>query len=346
MQIVLKRLACLCGGAMLLACADIAYRKQVAAPLLDAQEAYLMGRSYHMALRGEEAVQYYLQALRATPTHVAARNGLAALYAEQGYLGKAIALWEDMLPGAQAGAEHAYLFTNIGNAYFLNGDMEKARAALERACLLDPLNPRAWQHLGNTLARLGQHAESRTMLRQAATLQGHDLRSDYALLASADATAQPARPARDGARTEITQTPGGMLVLRRVDAEGRSSTLAEPAVAAAPAVAAQRARLEIRNGNGIVGMARSMARGMGQGDPEVIRLSNQKGYGVKQTRIEYRPAFRGAAQELATRLGSPPVVPVSDVGRADMRLILGRDLAGSRGAFLMPRDQAVAGAMP
>ena len=94
-----------------------------------------------------------------------------------------------------------------------------------------------------------------------------------------------------------------------------------------PAVAPRGLRplLEISNGNGITGMARSVARQLGEGDPRVVRLSNHKGYGVRQTRIEYQPDFKAAAQQLAQRVGASQVIPAAKTGRSDLRLILGRD---------------------
>ncbi len=336
MHTALKRLSLACAGAMLLACADVSYRRQVDPAPADAQQSYLIARSHHMALRMDQATLYYMQALRTAPTHVPSRNGLAALYAEQGYLGKAIALWEEMT-AAQVGKGDAYLFSNIGYAYYLNGDMNKSREALERACFLDPLNHRAWKHLGATLEKLGHHEKARAMFRQAATLQGYDLRSDYAVAASASQPGKGLQPMRNWAQTEVVQTPGGMFVMRRVEAEqdpqaAAASSTPNPPPAAGPAAQSRRARLEIRNGNGVTGMARSLAKDMGEADPKVVRVSNHKGYGVRQTRIEYQPAFRDAAHKLATRVGSSRVVPVTRVDRADMRLIIGRDLAQVRAA--------------
>ena len=344
MHTAFKRLSLACAGAMLLACADASFRQQSPAAPSTAQESYLIARSHHMALHMDQAALYYMQALRATPNHVAARNGLAALYAEQGYLGKAIVLWEEMT-AAQVSKGDAYLFSNIGYAHYLNGDMEKSREALERACFLDPLNYRAWKHLGVTLDKQGHHEKARAMFRQAATLQGHDLRSDYAVAGNSALPGKGLAPMRDWAQTEVVQTPGGMFVMRRVAAEQEPQAVVEPAAVTLPAVQGKRARLEIRNGNGVTGMARALAKDMSHADPEVVRVTNHKGYGIKQTRIEYQPAFREAAHKLATRVGSSRVVPVSRVDRADMRLIIGRDLAPLRAAGIAAatKERAKAG---
>jgi Tfp pilus assembly protein PilF len=342
MQAPLKRLSALCAGTLLLACASPAARGPSSASLaVDAEQSYLIGRSYHMALRPQQALAYYRSALRDVPGHVNARNGLAVLYAEQGHIAQAIALWQELTASA-GGRDQAYLFSNLGYAHLIHGEPARALAVLEQACLLDPLNERAWQHLGDALARTGQHERAAAMHRQAANLRGHDLRSDYALTPGAgvapidSALRKPGPVPEQWAQTEISQVAGGMFVMRRI----------EPAPAG-PA-AALRPLLEISNGNGITGMARSMARRLGQGGPRVVRLSNQKGYGVKYTRVEYQPAFRDAAERLAARVGAAQVVRAPDPGqaaRSDLRLVLGRDLVSPARAALasVPKGRAQSG---
>lgn len=327
MQPILKRLAVLCAGSLLLACASPVARAPAATSLAqDAEQAYLLGRSYHMAMRPQQAMAYYRSALRDDPTHLNARNGLAVLYAELGDLKPAIALWQELTASA-AGRNQAFLFSNLGYAHLIQGEPARALAVLEQACLLDPLSERAWQHLGDALAMTGQQGRAATMHRQAASLRKHDLRSDLEATA-AQAPAQPGAP--QWARTEVTQRADGMLELRRIEPSRPSpaAPLAAPPVKAGQAAPPPaRARLEISNGNGVTGMAHKVAGQLGQGDPQVVRLSNQKGYGVQRTRVEYQPEYRSAAEHLAARLGAGQVVPASQRGRADLRLVLGRDMA-------------------
>ncbi len=323
MQPILKRLAVLCAGSLLLACASPTGRAPSnTSRALDAEQAYLIGRSYHMAMRPQKAIDYYRSALRDQPDHLNARNGLAVLYAEQGDLKPAIALWQELTASA-AGRNQAFLFSNLGYAYLIQGEPARALTVLEQACLLDPLNGRAWQHLGDALVMTGQQARAATMHKQAASLRGHDLRSDLA----ATATQTPAVQARpQWAQTEISQRADGMLELRRIE-PGQRTPVPAAAPKAAPSAAVVRPRLEISNGNGVTGMARKMAGQLGQGGPQVVRLSNQKGFGVKLTRVEYQPEFRSAAERLAERLGTAQVVAASRPGRSDLRLVLGRDIA-------------------
>ena len=340
MHPIIQRLTMLGTGALLLACATPGARAPSLASVgAGAEQAYLIGRSYHMALRPELAMTYYRSALRNDPAHLNARNGLAVLFAEQGQLSRAIALWREMTASG-SGSKHAFLFNNLGYGHLIAGEPARALAVLEQACLLDPLSSTAWQHLGDALARTGQHERAATMHRQAASLRGHDLRSDYAVapvarVAALDSAVRKVAPAAgDWAQTDISQDAGGMFVLRRIEpapaAWAPAAFIAQSsfAVPAVPAVSPRGPRplLEISNGNGITGMARSVARQLGEGDPRVVRLSNHEGYGVRQTRIEYQPDFKVAAQQLAQRVGASQVVPAAKTGRSDLRLVLGRDL--------------------
>ena len=312
----IKRISLLCASAFLLACTGVGQPLRTAA---DAEQSYLAGRVEHLARRPDAALRHYEAALMASPGHVNARNALAAWHAEHGDLNHAIALWEG-LAGEVAGAGHGYVLSNLGYARFLSGDLARAQAALEQACVLDPLNHRAWHHLGNVLSKRGQRERAEIMYRQAAALLGHDFKSDYALVAKAgvstiDKAVELAGTAPDDgfATTEIIND-NGIFILRRLEAKskiGVASLDAKPL-------------LEITNGNGVSGMARTMARVMW--DEQVVRLSNEKGFGVKRTRVEYGPAFQPAAERLARRIGASQLVPLPKAGRTDMRLVIGRDL--------------------
>ncbi len=316
---ILKRVTALCAGTLLLACAGIGQRPvDPLAAQAAAEESYLLGRSFHMSLRFESALAHYTDALRAVPSHVKARNGLAALYAEQKQLPPAIALWKELTASA-TGSGSAYLFRNLGHAHMLHGDPALAQVALSQACLLDPLDHTAWQLLGDALEKLGQPARAEAMHRQAQALRGHDLKSDYVLAQKAGVPA--ARVEDDGfARTDISSAADGTFVLRRIASD---ATKVRPL---ANASFAGNVLLEISNGNGITGMARLLAREEGLGTSRAVRLTNQKGFSVLHTRVEYKSAFKADAQRLANRYGTTRVVDVGQGGRADVRLVLGRDM--------------------
>ena len=229
---------------------------------------------------------------------------------------------------ADAGPDAAHRFVNLGSASLRSGDYDAARVALERACLLDPLVAHSWELLGEALAALGQDARARQMLRQAASLRQYDLRADFAAtggqtdvaaLGQAMETPQPG-----WAQAQIHVGVDGMMELRRIPA---SRPVLPPVLQ--PAVA----HLEISNGNGVTGMARALARQIDAPGLRVTRLSNQPGFAVRHTRIEYDAAHVDAARRLAQRVGSVHLQEVDRRAPANLRLVLGRDLA-QRGAML------------
>jgi TPR repeat/LytR cell envelope-related transcriptional attenuator/Tetratricopeptide repeat len=369
--VTLKRLSILCAGAMLFACADLSDRFAVPEQRVarSADDAYLLGRSYHLAHRYEDALKSYRAALAVDPRHVNARNGLATIYAERRAFAQAIPIWRGLTEKItfSSGPGSAYLFGNLGYAYFLDGEYENAVVALEKACLLDPMNHNAWYHLGESLQKLGQEQRAQDMFRQAEALRGHDLRSDYAAAGGTTVPAieaavkAPERPVEEWAATAIVKRPDGLLELRRVQRPHVSSgsavaavpiearpapqaparqvpdavVVAQPVPAPAtppraPAPAAltpQSALLEIRNGNGVTGMAKSLSHQISDPGLKVVRLTNEKSFNVRQTRVEYQTGFRPAAERLAQRIGNATVVEVDNCKRTDLRLVIGRDIA-------------------
>lgn len=341
-RILLNTLSILCSGAMLLACSHPPLRQQARATAVSgADEDYLRGRNLHLERHYDEAVAAYQAALRADPGHVSARNGLAIAYAEQRDFAKAIPIWRELTRGAtmSSGPATAYLFSNVGYAYFLNGQYDEASGALEKACLLNPLNDRAWQYLGETLQKLGQDERAQQMLRQASALREHDVRADYAQTgqaagspALAQALARVPRSERAWAFVEVSGKPGGMLELRRVGTAAAAikpvaKPAAEPAKTVADKTAPAVATLEISNGNGRQGMARQLSRQLRDPGVKIVHITNEKGFGVRRTRIEYQPAFRSMAERLAERIGSGMPVELKGGSRADLRLVIGHDLA-------------------
>jgi hypothetical protein len=355
---LLKKISILCTGALLLACANGA-RQPGAAPPADADRAYDRGRQHHLAGRYDEAIAAYRVALAVTPRHVGARNALAAAFARQGDFAQAIPIWraltDELAPGS--GPDGAYLFANLGHAYLLGGDPQNAVSALEKACVLDPLDHRAWNNLGESLRRLGQDERAALMFRQAEALRQHDFRGDYAaaggtaVAAIEAAVARPARPDGGWAATEVRTAADGTLELLRLPAPGAlaKSALAQtaPAPQPVPREGLDPVLLEIRNGNGVTGMARSLSRQVGGDGLQVMRLSNEKGFQVRRTRIEHRADFRAAAERLAQRLGGTgsgrfdpvQIVQVDNCKPTDMRLVLGQDLARGQ-LVLRPASQS------
>ncbi|WP_020653816.1 LytR C-terminal domain-containing protein [Massilia niastensis] len=170
------------------------------------------------------------------------------------------------------------------------------------------------------------------MLKQAAALRQHDLRADFARTGTRTAVAAIGQALQAQGREEpawaearLVAGADGMLTLHRG---------APPAAAAAQPAEAETVRLEIRNGNGVTGMARALSRKMVAPGLMVTRLSNEQGFGVRHTRIEYEAAYLDAARKLAQHVGSAQLREVPECAPADLRLVLGRDMAGRRQAFV------------
>jgi tetratricopeptide (TPR) repeat protein len=313
MQRPVQRFGLLCGACMLLACAAVRHAPpmSLSMPIIGADEAYLMGREHQLARSSADAVRLYRQALLADPQHINARNGLATALAEQGDFSGAVVIWQDLIAQLQgdAGPGAAYLFSNLGYAYFLAGQYAAAQQAQERACLLDPANPHHWQRLADTLDRAGDAQRALRMQRQALALLKHDVHADAAL-AGADA------PDDGWARVTLTAGADGLLTLQRTGAQTAGVGTPAPAPAS----------LEISNGNGVPGMARAVAARVRDPALRLVRLTNADGFGVRRTRIEYQPALRAIAARLAQQV-QPDAVLVEAPGtaRTGLRLVLGHN---------------------
>ncbi|WP_298403961.1 LytR C-terminal domain-containing protein [Janthinobacterium sp.] len=334
MRLTLSRLAAACACLGLAACTtQLAHAPVAAWP--DADAAYVAGRQHFERGDLSAAQAAYALALRHAPRHVNARNGLAVLHAQRGEHDAAIAHWLALTQETgMARPQQAYLFSNLGHAYSLDGRDAQALPVLEQACLLDPLNALAWQHLAQVLERLGQHERAALMRRQAASLREHDVRRDLAVLRGAAApqlvpAPAPVPEAPAMARVEITQSDG-MARLQRVPAAVRSVPAAVPE-RPMPAASAPQPRLEIVNGNGVPGMAAALARSLAGAPVQVVRLANDASFQVARTRVEYRPAQEQAARQLARQLGlqvqTQVQIQAADCPASELRLVLGRDLS-------------------
>ncbi|WP_332876044.1 tetratricopeptide repeat protein [Massilia sp. S19_KUP03_FR1] len=269
-------------------------------PGLGADDAYLMGRQHQLARSNAEAIRLYRTALLTDPQHLNARNGLATALAEQGDLKAAIALWEGLTAQFDRAA---WLFSNLGYAYYLDGQYGAAQQVQQRACLLDPANAQAWQRLSATLEKIGDLARALRMQRQGLALLKHDVRADAALADTPD---------DDWAKVTLVTGADGLLTLQRSDV--------------APVSVPASATLDIANGNGVPGAARATARRVRDPALRVVRLSNEVGFGVRRTRIEYRPALLGTAQRLAQQVAPDAVLVEAPPGlTTSLRLVLGRN---------------------
>ncbi len=215
----------------------------------------------------------------------------AAVLAGTGRYPEAVALLE---AEAQRRPDAA-LLGNLGYVYYLDGRLEEAQAALERACLLAPSSALAWERLAALMEAMGDTGRALDAMRQARMLREQAVRRDEGDTGTAADDLWPA----DMARIEVRQVNAGLVEVARV--EGRAAQAAAPA------------RLEVSNGNGIRGMAAAVAQRLRAQGMQVVRLTNTIPFNVEQTRIEIRgsgqPQLRIVlGKDLAPEIKKPPGV--------------------------------------
>ena len=117
-----------------------------------AQSYYQLGRYYQGQDRLGQAEDAYLKAVAADDKYIDAFNALASLYARRGETERAVKMFEKLTAIAP---EAAYLYNNLGFAYYLVGRQEDAYANVRKALSLDSTLERGWMNLGLIAAKDG-----------------------------------------------------------------------------------------------------------------------------------------------------------------------------------------------
>lgn len=291
-----------------------------------ADNFYALGRELQRSGKFDDAERAYRRALEIEPAHVDAHNGLAAISVSRGDVDHAIAILTKL---AAQGPDQAHLQGNLGYAHYLKGNYAQARVALEHAVTLDPSNQRLQEKLTLVLQKLGVQADP-------VPLAQLDENTGGAVAAEAQAGNLPARD-------RIVELSPGVHVLQRAEApplvvaqapasqvrsllpeKTSTARAAETDIVAEPG---RDGRVEIVNGNGVAGLARSVhQRVQAQGAWQVVRIGNQPKFNVQLTRIEFAPGNRQAARELARQLRIAPVYWHNDALGNRVRVVLGHDL--------------------
>lgn len=276
------------------------------------QAWYDLGRYYQGQARHALAVPALENAVAADGTFVEARNRLGVSYALLGRHADAIRQLE---AAAQAAPEAAHIYSNLGYAHYLKGDYSEAAAALQRAVALDPANRRAQHNLGMVYAQLGEPTKARHAYAKAATPQQ-------------PVTATMPAAAPEASHSRIVQVAPNIYELR-------PRPVSTAAVMPADRPSAPRARVEVSNGNGVTGMARRVGTYLKDSGFAATRLTNQHGFGVAATRVEYRDGYEADARQVAAAMPRSVDIAPSTTLRRDIgvRLVLGKDMAGSLAAF-------------
>lgn len=258
------------------------------------------------------ALAAYREALLLEPGSADARNGAAVLHAQLGQLETA----RSMLQALAQEAPTARTYNNLGYVLYLQGEYAQAAAVLRQSLQLDNGQQPARANLDLAIAAL---ARSVSTVDTAAEAIAPDL------------APQPA-PAAPASRLQLTQLQPNIFALSWRDAP-MAAHAALPAAVKPATPATPLPRLEVINGNGATGMAARMRGMLGGMGISVLRLGNQRPYGVQASSIVYRPGHAQAAAALALALGGMPQLQAaadSGIGAgADLRLLLGKDAAAS-----------------
>ncbi|MBW3497869.1 LytR C-terminal domain-containing protein [Janthinobacterium sp. NKUCC08_JDC] len=258
------------------------------------------------------AMAAYSEALLLTPDSADARNGAAVLHAQLGQLETA----RSMLQALAQEAPTARTYNNLGYVLYLQGDYAQAASVLRQSLQLDNGQQPARANLDLTIAAL---ARSISTVDATAETIAPDL-------------APAPTPAAPASRLQLTQSQPNIFTLSWRDTPvAAHAALPAPAKQVAPV--ATLPRLEVINGNGATGMAARMRGMLGGMGISVLRLGNQRPYGVQASSIVYRPGHAEAAAALALALGGMPQLQAADDGGvgagADLRILLGKDAPAS-----------------
>ncbi|MEG0881624.1 MAG: tetratricopeptide repeat protein [Janthinobacterium sp.] len=261
------------------------------------------------------ALAAYREALLLEPDSPDARNGAAVLHAQLGQLETA----RSMLQALAQEAPTARTYNNLGYVLYLQGEYAQAASVLRQSLQLDN---------GQQPARANLELAIAALARSIGTV---DVTAD----AIAPDLAPAPAPTAPSSRLQLTRLQPNIFALSWRDAPvAVHAALPVPAKPAAPATpATPLPRLEVINGNGATGMAARMRGMLGGMGISVLRLGNQRPYGVQASSIIYRPGHAQAAAALALALGGMPQLQAADDGGigagADLRLLLGKDAAAS-----------------
>jgi hypothetical protein len=254
---------------------------------------FALGLAAHGAGQLALAGQRYAQALKMTPDHLGALNGLAVIYAQSDRTDKALELFAYAIELAPASA---HVRNNAGYALLRDGRLDEAEIALNKARELDPSNAQTQQNL--------------------ALLAGAKAKRQ-----SAELAAQPESGDKDAPRLVVVAPSVFELQMP----ESASANAAMPADADLRGV-----RLEVSNGAGISRLARRTADRLATEGINTSRLTNALPYRQAKTEIQYVAGQALAAQALQSRLPVATATVAADRLQrgTHLRLVLGHDMVG------------------
>jgi len=277
---------------------------------MTAEGMYRLGRYYEGQTRFDLAINAYREAIRRDPLMVEAYTALGTSLAAQQRYDEAIRQFQAAIVLAP---NAAHLHNNLGYAYLLSGDTEQAIKALEEAQRLDPAHAKSAENLRVARAQPGKSGPQSVASRstevavQAVTMP----RPGPSLLEVAPQVFElrTSPKARQFEKIEAVPLP----------------PLPEPQPRA---TSVPSFKLEISNGNGVLGLAKRVAGRLVGAGLRTARITNQRPFDQPTTEVHYREGYAAAAAALASKLQHPvQVKPKYDLAsHIDVRLVLGKDV--------------------
>ena len=273
---------------------------------------YQLGKYHQEHGNLELAVTAYTHSIALDSRQLEPRNALAAVLAGQGRLDEAKSVLLQLVTDYPL---VAHPFNNLGYVYFMQGNYSAAVTTLQHALEIDPGYERARNNLDSAQASVASHAGPAS-----------------ALAAVPDASSSTLVPPL---RSEEAQIAPLVSELKRegvtapdipVQHAGQALVATAPSTAAS-AVLTRSPRVEIANGNGVIGMAKRARQMLGLSGIAVSRLTNDRPYTQQFTKIQYRIAFLREAIALQAALKGHAVMVLENKlsPGSDVRLLLGKD---------------------
>ena len=286
---------------------------------------YYQDRGYH-----QEAIAEFNKVLAIDPGHAEAYNRLGVCYDQIKKYQQAAASYHAAIT---LNPSLAHVYNNIGYSSVLQNKPNEAIDSYSRALQLNPDSKRIHNNLGVAYALDGQFAPA---LREFETggdpaLARYNLaqlcyqRGQYAEAREYYLEALSLNPFLELARTALEQCD---RQIASIGEQAIANNASSPTIPASPAQS-DRETIEIRNGNGKTGMARSLGSFLENKGYTVVRIANADHFCYPAAMIFYRKEYRDFAIELAHQIPGAQRIQVmrpSESSSAPLKVLVGKDL--------------------
>jgi tetratricopeptide (TPR) repeat protein len=139
------------------------------------------------------------------PSCIKASVANAALNAERGDYERSISQLKELVAKSP---DDAYLYNNLGYAYYLSGNYKEAASVLGKAIVMDPTNVRALNNMGATLTKLGKTEHAQKYIALANTIKTGKIRpADEQSISSENVNSVHETPQQALAEAHLTEAP-------------------------------------------------------------------------------------------------------------------------------------------